>query len=94
LAGADPKEMDAQEEAAKAAMEQVEEVEPTPHKAKARELARAEAPLVAKAARGEAEAPQIPEAETIEAGSPRTTEARWQRPEPLRPPRPGWRRME
>ncbi|XP_066311447.1 uncharacterized protein [Miscanthus floridulus] len=72
-ARADPKEPDAQGEAAEAAMEQAEEEAPTPREAKARKSARAEVPLVAEAT--EAEAPRASEAEATEAGVPRTTEA-------------------
>ncbi|XP_066320445.1 uncharacterized protein [Miscanthus floridulus] len=72
-ARADPKEPDAQEEAAEAAMEQAEEEEPTPREAEARKSARAKAPSVAEAT--EAEAPRTSEAEATEARVPRTTEA-------------------
>ncbi|XP_066314898.1 uncharacterized protein [Miscanthus floridulus] len=73
-ARADPKEPNAQGEAAEAAMEQAEEEAPMPREAEARESARAKAPLVAEAT--EAEAPRASEAEATEAGVPRIIEAR------------------
>ncbi|XP_066373277.1 uncharacterized protein [Miscanthus floridulus] len=72
LAGADPKELDAQEEVAEAAMEQAEEEEPMAREAEAHESAGAEAPLVTEAT--EAEAPRTSEAEATEAEVPSTTE--------------------
>ncbi|XP_066334478.1 golgin candidate 5-like [Miscanthus floridulus] len=72
-ARADPKEPDAQEEAAEVATEQAEEEEPTPREAEAHESAGAEAPSVAEAT--EVEAPRTSEAEATEAGVSGTTEA-------------------
>ena len=65
-ARADPKEPDAQEEAAEAAMEQAEEEEPMPREAEARKSAGAKVPSIAKATEGEAKAPRTSEAEVVE----------------------------
>ncbi|XP_066361089.1 basal body protein 10-like [Miscanthus floridulus] len=72
---ADLKEPVAQGEATKAATEQAEGGEPTPHEAEAHESDGAKVSSVAEATETEVKAPQIPEAKATEAGAPGTTEA-------------------
>ncbi|XP_066396518.1 uncharacterized protein [Miscanthus floridulus] len=75
LARVDPKGLDAQGEATKAALQRAGDEAPTSLEAKARESDGAEAPSIAVATEGEVEAPKTSKAEATEAGASRTTEA-------------------